>query len=42
MEYEILFVIPVITGATGIVNKGQKMKTYQESIQQILYKKQPC
>jgi hypothetical protein len=35
------FVIPVITEATGIVTKGlQNMcKQYQESIQQIFYKK---
>jgi flagellar biosynthesis regulator FlbT len=34
------FVIPVITGVTGIVTKGLKniRKEYQESIQQILYK----
>jgi hypothetical protein len=36
------FVIPVIIGATGIVTRGLKniWKQYQESIQQILYKKQ--
>jgi hypothetical protein len=36
------FVIPVITGATGIVTKGLKniWKQYQESIQYIIYKKQ--
>jgi hypothetical protein len=36
-------VILVITGATEIVTKGLKniWKQYQESIQKILYKKQP-
>jgi hypothetical protein len=37
------FVIPVITGATGIVSKSLKyiFKKYQDNIQQILYKKPP-
>jgi len=36
------FVIPVITEATGTVTEGLKniWTQYQESIQQILYKKQ--
>jgi hypothetical protein len=35
------FFIPVIIGATGIVTRGLKSiwKPYQESIQQIIYKK---
>jgi len=34
-------VIPIIIGATGILNKGLKKiwKQYQEDIQQFLYKK---
>jgi hypothetical protein len=33
------FVIPVIIGAVGIVTRKKIWKQYQESIQQILYKK---
>jgi hypothetical protein len=37
------FVIPVNIGATGIVTKGLNIcKQYQESIQQILYRKNSC